>query len=53
MVSEALDTTEDISRTVQEGIRVPVREIAAIIAGIKVAVETLIDRSPFKKRKQD
>jgi TolA-binding protein len=53
MVSEALDTTEDISRTVQEGVRVPVREIAAIIAGIKVAVETLIERSPFKKRKPD
>ena len=50
MVSEALDTTEDVSRTVQQGIRVPVREIAGIIAGIKVAVETLIDRSPFKKR---
>jgi len=50
IVSEALDTTEDVSRTVQQGIRVPVREIAAIIAGIKVAVETLIDRSPFGKR---
>jgi len=50
IISEALDTTEDVSRTVQQGIRVPVREIAGIIAGIKVAVETLIDRSPFKKR---
>jgi len=50
MISEALDTTEDVSRTVQQGIRVPVREIAAIIAGIKVAVETLINRSPFGKR---
>ena len=50
MVTEALDTTEDVSRTVQQGIRVPVREIAAIISGIKVAVETLIERSPFKKR---
>jgi uncharacterized protein (DUF433 family) len=38
---------------VQQGIRVPVREIAAIIAGVKVAVETLIERSPFGKRKQD
>ena len=53
MVTEALDTTEDVSRTVQQGIRVPVREIAGIIAGIKVAVETLIERSPFKKRKPD
>jgi uncharacterized protein YoxC len=50
MVTEALDTTEDISRTVQQGIRIPVREIAGIIAGIKVAVETLIERSPFGKR---
>jgi len=50
MVSEALDTTEEVSRTVQQGIRTPIREVAAIIAGIKVAVETLIERSPFKKR---
>jgi hypothetical protein len=50
MISEALDTTEDVSRTVQRGIRIPVREIAGIIAGIKVAIETLIERSPFKKR---
>ena len=50
IVSEALDATEDISRTVQQGIRVPVREIAGIIASVKAAVETLIDRSPFRKR---
>jgi len=50
MISEALDTTEEVSRTVQQGIRTPVREVAAIIAGIKVAVETLIDRSPFGKK---
>jgi methyl-accepting chemotaxis protein len=51
MVTEALDATEDISRTVQQGIRTPVREIAGIIAGIKVAVETLIERSPFNKKR--
>lgn len=50
IVTEALETTEDVSRTVQQGIRVPVREVAAIIAGVKVAIETLIARSPFGKK---
>ena len=47
IVSEALIATEDISRTVQQGIRIPVREIAGIVAGVKAAIETLVARSPF------
>ncbi len=51
MVSDALDTTEEVSRVVQEGIRMPVRQIAGIIAGFKAGLETLAQRSPFGKGK--
>jgi len=51
MVSEALETTYDIQQTVQEGIKGPVRQIAGIVAGVKAAVETLVARSPFGKRR--
>ena len=49
MVSEALTTTQEISQTVQQGIRLPVRQIAGVISGLKVGFETLIERSPFGK----
>lgn len=49
MVSEALQTTEEISKTVQNGIRVPVRQIAGILAGVKAGIETLVARSPFHR----
>jgi hypothetical protein len=49
LVTDALATTEEVSRTVQDGIRVPVRQIAGIIAGFKAALETLAKRSPFGK----
>jgi len=51
MVSEALETTEQVSRVVQEGIRTPVRQIAGIIAGFRAGLETLARRSPFGKGK--
>jgi uncharacterized protein YoxC len=47
IVTEALVATEDISRTVQQGIKTPVRQIAGIIAGLRAGIETLIERSPF------
>lgn len=54
LVSEALTTTQEVSKTVQEGIRVPARQLAGILAGAKAAVETLIARSPFPlKRKPE
>ena len=49
MVSEALTTTEEISQSVQHGIRAPVRQLAGVISGLKVGFETLIERSPFGK----
>jgi uncharacterized protein YoxC len=47
IVSDALQATEEISQTVQHGIKVPVRQIAGVIAGVKAAIETLVARSPF------
>jgi methyl-accepting chemotaxis protein len=50
IVSDALHATEEISQTVQQGIKGPVKQIAGVIAGVKAAVETLVARSPFKNR---
>lgn len=50
IVSDALGATEEISLSVQNGIKAPVRQIAAIIAGLKAGIETLIERSPFGGR---
>jgi methyl-accepting chemotaxis protein len=50
LVSDALATTREVSQTVQEGIRVPVRQIAGIIAGVKAGLETLVAKSPFGKK---
>jgi methyl-accepting chemotaxis protein len=49
IVTEAMIATEDISRTVQSGIRVPIRQVAGIVAGVKAGLETLLARSPFGK----
>jgi methyl-accepting chemotaxis protein len=47
IVTDALLATEEISVTIQQGIRAPVRQIVGVIAGVKAAVETLVARSPF------
>jgi uncharacterized protein YoxC len=47
IVTDALVATEEISQTVQTGIKAPVRQIAGVIAGLKAGMETLIARSPF------
>jgi methyl-accepting chemotaxis protein len=51
IVTDALATTEDVSVTIQESIRKPVRQIAGIIAGVRAGIETLVARSPFGKSK--
>jgi methyl-accepting chemotaxis protein len=50
IVTDALQATEEISHTVQNGIKGPVKQIAGIIAGVRAAVETLVARSPFGNR---
>jgi methyl-accepting chemotaxis protein len=52
MVGDALTTAQQVSDTVQENIRKPVRQIAGILAGLRVGLETLVDRSPFVRRSQ-
>ncbi len=50
IVTDALTTTKHVSDSVQEGIRVPVRQAAGIIAGVKAALQTLAEKSPLKPR---
>lgn len=47
IVHNALNTAAEISNTVQEGIRVPVRQVAGVVAGLKAGFEKLVERSPF------
>jgi ABC-type transporter Mla subunit MlaD len=47
IVTDALIATEEIAGSVRESIKTPVRQIAGLIAGVKVGIETLIARSPF------
>ena len=47
IVSEALTTTEQVSRSIQEGIRVPVTKIAAWVNNAKTGIESFADRVPF------
>jgi methyl-accepting chemotaxis protein len=49
IVTDALFATEEISQTVQNGIKAPVRQIAGVIAGFRAGIETLIERSPFNR----
>jgi methyl-accepting chemotaxis protein len=47
IVTDAMTATQDMSHKVQHAITVPVRQVAGLVAGIKVGLETLIERSPF------
>ena len=49
MVNEALNTAHHVSRTVQDSVRKPIQQIAGVIAAMKRGVETLVERSPFKR----
>ena len=50
MVTDALNTTHEVSNSIQEGIRKPIRKVAGIIEGLKAGLETLAAKSPFAKR---
>ncbi len=50
IVTDALATTYEVSRTVQESIKAPVRQIAGVVAGLRAGLETLVERSPFKPK---
>ncbi len=42
MMNSALETTEDVANTVAHGIRVPLRQVAGMIAGLRVGIDTLV-----------
>jgi methyl-accepting chemotaxis protein len=51
MVTEALDTTAHVSHSVQEGIKAPVRHIAGVVTGLKVGLETFLEKQGLKRPK--
>ncbi len=50
IVTDALQATEEISHTVQQEIKRPLRQIVGVIAGVRAAVDTMVARSPFRSR---
>jgi uncharacterized protein YoxC len=53
MVTSALVATEEITHVVAEGIRVPVKKIAGMVAGVRVGIETLMKNFGPKGRRPD
>ena len=47
IVTGVLNAADDVSRTVQDGIKGPLRQVAGVIAGVKAGIEKLVERSPF------
>ncbi len=50
LVSSALDTSAEISNTIQRGIKAPVREVSSLLAGLKAALGALTSRSKHHSR---
>lgn len=47
IVSEALTSTQHVSKQIQHGIKVPVEKIAAWVTAAKIGIEHLSERLPF------
>ncbi len=47
MVSDALTTTQHVSKQIQHGIRVPVEKIASWVTAAKIGIENLAEKVPF------
>ena len=45
MVTSVLNTTADISETVQRGIKVPLREVSGLVNGLKAGLDVLVGRA--------
>ena len=45
MVTSVLNTTAEISETLQRAVKVPVREVAGLVNGFKAGVEVLVGRA--------
>jgi methyl-accepting chemotaxis protein len=50
MVTSVLNTTSDISETVQRGIKVPVREFSGLMNGLKAGLDVLVGRAKGPRR---
>ncbi|HVG26255.1 MAG TPA: hypothetical protein VM865_01520 [Acidobacteriaceae bacterium] len=46
LVTGILDTTHQVANTVQTGVMTPVRHAAALVAGVRASVESLMNRYP-------
>ena len=51
LVTEAMNTTEHVSRSVQDGIKAPIRQVTGIVAGVKTGIETFLALSPLQRKK--
>ena len=49
LVSEALTTTQHVSKQIQHGIKVPVEKVASWVTAAKLGIEHLGERLPFMK----
>jgi hypothetical protein len=45
MVTSVLNTTAEISESIQRGIKVPVREVAGVVNGLKAGLDVLVGRA--------
>jgi hypothetical protein len=45
MITSALTATADVAETIHKGIRGPVREVAAVVSGIKATLESLVSKT--------
>ncbi len=45
MITSALTATSDMAEKIHHGIQVPVREVAAIVSGVKATVESLVHKT--------
>lgn len=45
MITSALTATADVAETIHNGIRGPVREVAAVVSGVKATLESLVSRT--------
>ena len=52
MVSEALTTTQQVSKQIQHGIKVPIEKIASWVTAAKIGIENLSDKIPFLNSNQ-
>ena len=52
MVSDALTTTQQVSKQIQHGIKVPVEKIASWVTAAKIGIENLSEKIPFLNQNQ-